>query len=113
VEFWQPGCGHCQALLQELELIQAEVGNRLFIVKMNVQENFLIPGEIEIQSLPTLALYVDGKFEQFVGGIGKKKDLLNQLTNWMWGIQLFTVTLQLCNGIKEHPSSTQNSQSGD
>jgi thioredoxin 1 len=83
VEFWQPGCGHCQALLQELELIQAEVGEHLVIYKMNVQENFLIPGELEIHSLPTLALYVDGKFEQFVGGIGKKNELLKQLTNWI------------------------------
>lgn len=30
-----------------------------------------------------------------------------------WGIQLFTVTLQLCNGIKERFRSTQNSQGGD
>ena len=83
IEFWQDGCGHCQALLQELELIQAEIGDRLVIYKMNVQENFLIPGELEIQSLPTLALYVDGKFETFVGGIGKKSNLLHQLTPWL------------------------------
>ena len=83
VEFWQPGCGHCHALLQELELIQAEVGNHLAIYKMNVQENFLIPGELEIHSLPTLALYVDGKFEKFIGGIGKKNELLTQLTSWI------------------------------
>ena len=83
VEFWQPGCGHCQALLQELELIQAEVGDRLLILKMNVQENFLIPGELEIQSLPTLALYVGGKFETFIGGIGKKNVLLSQLQKWI------------------------------
>ena len=83
VEFWQPGCGHCQALLQELELIQAEVGDRLVIYKLNVQENFLIPGELEIHSLPTLALYVDGKFEKFIGGIGKKNELLKQLTSWI------------------------------
>jgi thioredoxin 1 len=83
VEFWQPGCGHCLALLQELELIQAEVGDRLVIYKMNVQENFLIPGELEIHSLPTLALYVDGEFEKFIGGIGKKNELLKQLTNWV------------------------------
>ena len=83
VEFWQPGCGHCQSLLQELELIQAEVGDRLVIYKMNVQENFLIPGELEIHSLPTLALYVGGKFEKFVGGIGKKNVLLNQLADWI------------------------------
>jgi len=83
VEFWQPGCGHCQALLKELELIQAEVGDRLLILKMNVQENFLIPGELEIQSLPALALYVDGKFKKFIGGIGKKNELLTQLTSWI------------------------------
>ena len=83
VEFWQPGCGHCQTLLKELELIQAEVGDRLVIYKMNVQENFLIPGELEIHSLPTLALYVDGKFKKFIGGIGKKHALLNQLADWI------------------------------
>jgi len=83
VEFWQPGCGHCQALLQELELIQEEVVDRLVIYKMNVQENFLIPGELEIHSLPTLALYIDGKFEKFIGGIGKKNELLKQLDEWI------------------------------
>ena len=83
IEFWQPGCGHCLALLQELELIQTEVGDRLVIYKMNVQENYLIPGELEIHSLPTLALYVDGEFEKFIGGIGKKNELLKQLTNWV------------------------------
>lgn len=83
IEFWQEGCGHCQALLQELELIQTEVGDRLVIYTMNVQENFLIPGELEIQSLPTLALYVDGTFETFLGGIGKKSNLLQQLDPWL------------------------------
>ncbi len=83
IEFWQDGCGPCQALLQELELIQTEVGNDLVIYKMNVQENFLIPAELEIQSLPTLALYVDGKFETFIGGIGKKSNLLHQLAPWL------------------------------
>ncbi len=87
VEFWQPGCGHCHALLQELELVQAEVGDRLTIYTMNVQENFLIPGELEIQSLPTLALYVDSQFRTFIGGIGKKQELLQQLTQWLPSLQ--------------------------
>ncbi len=83
VEFWQPGCNPCQALLKELELIQEEHGEQLFIVKMNVQENFLIPGELEIQSLPSLALFVNGKFEKFIGGIGKKAHLLPQIAPWL------------------------------
>ena len=69
VEFWQPGCGHCQALLQELELIQEEVVDRLVIYKMNVQENFLIPGELEIHSLPTLMLMSERNLKNFSAGL--------------------------------------------
>ena len=83
VEFWQPGCGHCLALLKELECIQQECRTHLLIFKMNVQENFLIPAELDIQSLPALALYVDGKFEKFIGGIGKKDEVLKQLADYV------------------------------
>jgi thioredoxin 1 len=79
VEFWQPGCGGCRALLGELEKLQMEVGPRLLILKMNVQENFQIPAELEISSLPALALYSNGQFERFVGGLGRKDEILKQL----------------------------------
>jgi len=79
VEFWQPGCGGCRALTGELERLQADVGNCLLIVKMNVQENHQIPAELEISSLPALALYRNGRFERFIGGIGKKEHILQQL----------------------------------
>ena len=32
VEFWQPGCGGCRALLIELEKLAAECGERLLIL---------------------------------------------------------------------------------
>lgn len=83
IAFWQPGCGHCRALLQELDLIQVEPGKRLIVLKMNVQENHLIPADLEIQSLPALALFVKGEFQTFIGGIGKKKELLQQLEPWV------------------------------
>ena len=83
VEFWQPGCGHCQALTRELELLQSELADRLFIVKMNVQENHLIPAELEIHSLPALAMYLNGEFQTFIGGIGKKQELLKHIQPWI------------------------------
>jgi thioredoxin 1 len=79
IEFWQPGCGGCRALLKELEQIHHEVGTQLLILKMNVQENYQIPAELEISSLPALALYRDGQFVRFIGGIGKKREILKQL----------------------------------
>jgi len=79
VEFWQPGCGHCLALLRQLELLHQELGTTVKIVKMNVQENFQIPAELEISSLPALALFERGAFSRFIGGIGKKDEIRRQL----------------------------------
>lgn len=79
VEFWQPGCGHCRALLSELEQLQREVRQKVTILKMNVQENFQIPAELEISSLPALALFERGEFVRFIGGIGKKDEIRKQL----------------------------------
>jgi thioredoxin-like negative regulator of GroEL len=79
VEFWQPGCGHCVALLAQLEQLQQDVAQALTIVKMNVQENFQIPAELEISSLPALALFEGGAFVRFIGGIGTKDEIRQQL----------------------------------
>ena len=79
VEFWKPGCGHCKALMQELEQLQEELGEKVLILTMNVDENFQIPAELEVSSLPALALYRNGSLERFIGGLGKRKEILRQL----------------------------------
>lgn len=72
VEFWSPTCRNCRALLYELDRLSEERGDEIAIYKMDVTENYQIPSEYEISSLPALALFSKGKFVQFIGGIGKK-----------------------------------------
>ena len=79
VEFWKPGCGSCQALMRQLTQLEHDVAGKVLILKMNVEENFQIPGELEIRSLPALAFYRRGQFERFIGGIGTKEEILKQL----------------------------------
>ena len=79
VEFWKPGCGSCRALMRELEKLEPDVTGKVLILKMNVEENFQIPAELEVRSLPTLALYRQGEFEQFIGGLGTREEILKQL----------------------------------
>ena len=52
---------------------------KVLILKMNVEENFQIPAELEIRSLPALALYREGVFERFIGGLGTREEILKQL----------------------------------
>ncbi len=79
VEFWKPGCGSCQALMRVLEAMQPELSERVLMLKMNVEENYQIPAELEVSSLPALALYHDGLFKRFIGGIGTRVEILKQL----------------------------------
>ncbi|HYM89197.1 MAG TPA: thioredoxin domain-containing protein [Nitrospiraceae bacterium] len=79
VEFWKPGCGSCRALMRELEKLDLDVDGKLLILKMNVEENFQIPAELEVRALPVLALYRQGQFERFIGGLGTSEEILKQL----------------------------------
>lgn len=79
VEFWKPGCASCLALTRQLESLDRELDGRMQIVAMNVEENFQIPSELEIDSLPALALYCHGQFERFIGGIGTKEEIRKKL----------------------------------
>jgi thioredoxin 1 len=79
VEFWKPGCGHCQALMGELERLQEQMRTNLRILTMNVEENFQIPAELEVSSLPVLVLYRNGDFVKFVGGLGKREEIAKQI----------------------------------
>lgn len=81
VEFWKPGCGHCRALMAELEGLQADMESNLLILTMNVDENFQIPAELEVSSLPALALYRYGEFVKFIGGLRTKGEILKQIQN--------------------------------
>ena len=79
VEFWKPGCGSCRALMRELEKLELDLTGKVLILKMNVEENFQIPAELEVHSLPVLALYHHGEFKQFIGGLGTREEILRQL----------------------------------
>ena len=79
VEFWKPGCGHCHALAIELEQVQEELGPNLLVFTMNVEENPQIPAELDITSLPALAFYRNGHFQKFIGGVGKRDEIVKQV----------------------------------
>jgi thioredoxin-like negative regulator of GroEL len=79
VEFWKPGCGHCRALAAELELVQEDFGRNVLVLTMNVEENPQIPAELDIISLPALALYQNGEFKAFIGGLGRREEILDRL----------------------------------
>tara|TARA_Y100000996_G_scaffold413629_1_gene402304 strand:+ start:3861 stop:4730 length:870 start_codon:yes stop_codon:yes gene_type:complete len=61
VDFWAPWCGPCKQLTPVLEKIVNNKKGKVLLVKINVDENQGLSSQLNIQSIPTVYGFVDGK----------------------------------------------------
>lgn len=61
VDFWAEWCGPCRMITPILEEVSKEMGGKVKIVKINIDENPEIPAQLGVRSIPTLAMFKDGK----------------------------------------------------
>ena len=61
VDFWAEWCGPCRAVAPILDQIAAEHGDKLEIVKLNVDENPQTAFKYQITSIPALKVYQGGE----------------------------------------------------
>ena len=61
VDFWAPWCGPCKQLTPTLEKVVNQKNGKVILAKINVDENQGIAAQLNIQSIPTVYGFVDGK----------------------------------------------------
>ena len=61
VDFWAPWCGPCKTLGPALEAAVAKAKGAVKMVKVNVDENQMIAGQLRVQSIPTVYAFHQGQ----------------------------------------------------
>ena len=61
VDFWAPWCGPCKTLGPQLEEAVKATNGAVTMAKVNVDENQMIAGQMQVQSIPTVFAFVDGQ----------------------------------------------------
>lgn len=60
VDFWAEWCGPCKMIAPYLDEIAEELGDRVKIVKVNIDENPLTPTKYGVRGIPTLMVFKNG-----------------------------------------------------
>ena len=79
VDFWAEWCGPCKMIAPALEEISGALGEKVDIVKLNIDENPVTPGHYGVRGIPTMVLFKGGKpVAQKVGAAPR-----SQIQQWL------------------------------
>ena len=74
VDFWAEWCAPCRAIAPIVKEIADDHGDKLKVVKVNIDESPQTPGTYGIRSIPTVLVFKDGQVVSQLTGARPKGD---------------------------------------
>jgi len=82
VDCWAPWCGPCRMMSPVIEELAADLKDKITFGKLNTDENQDIAARYQVQAIPTLLIFKDGKLADRKVGALPKKALADELTRY-------------------------------
>jgi thioredoxin len=79
LDAWAPWCGPCRMVGPIMEQLAAESNGRYRIAKLNVDENPRTAAQFQIQSIPTMLIFKNGKLVDRLVGAQPKPNIAQRL----------------------------------
>jgi thioredoxin 1 len=83
VDYWAEWCGPCRMIAPVLEEIASEHGDKIDVVKLNVDDNPGIAQRYSILAIPTLNVFQNGEVVKQIKGAKPKAALLKDLADYI------------------------------
>ena len=74
IDFWAEWCAPCKQIAPIIHDLADKYGDRIKVVKMDIDSNPNTPGQYGIRSIPTILTFKDGQVVDQISGVRPKRD---------------------------------------
>ncbi|PRX51517.1 thioredoxin [Salegentibacter salegens] len=81
VDFYADWCGPCKTLAPILKDVKAELGDKVKIVKIDVDKNQELAGKYQVRGVPTMMLFKNGQQLWRQSGVLQKAEIIEVINS--------------------------------
>lgn len=82
VDFFAEWCGPCKMMLPILDQVRSKLGDKVRIIKIDVDKNQKLASAFNVSSVPTLAIFVKGEIKWRQPGVQQANALVDLLNKY-------------------------------
>ncbi|WP_400207928.1 thioredoxin [Candidatus Methanomassiliicoccus intestinalis] len=82
VDFWAPWCGFCKRLSPVIDRIEQRFGEKIKVVKVNVDDNKELTQKYDIDAIPAVFLFQNGEVSDIVISPPSEMAIIDWLTKY-------------------------------